>query len=181
MKKMIILFLLIGAAAGVLRNYYGLATKESPLSTYLSSSKTNYSFLYFGYTFCPDFCPTTLARLRPILEEYSIDLVFISLDPKRDTTTHLRNYLLHFHSRMWAPELTEGARNNILKHYQVSYQINSPAADKDYYTVDHTTDFFLIDKKGQILATFAHDDDIQKIKKTLNSILQKPLIKQETL
>jgi protein SCO1/2 len=109
--------------------------------------------LYFGYTRCPDICPTTLANIAVALgrsgrDARDIRVLFVTVDPARDTLPVLKHYVNAF-----APEI-DGLRGNdntiaaLARRYRVLYAV-TPAAPGGAYDVMHSDSLFLFDKTGR--------------------------------
>lgn len=120
---------------------------------------TKPTLVYFGYTYCPDFCPqdaANMARAADLLEEQGIDigLLFISIDPERDTPEVLKDYTDSFHNKMigltGAPEQVDQAA----KAYKVYYAKNEDPAYTEYLMA-HSTFTYLVDKAGDYLTHFS--------------------------
>ena len=113
--------------------------------------------VYFGYTFCPDVCPTELLDMSQAIDALGKDgdkvqPIFITVDPDRDTQTALKEFLVNFHPRMLgltgAPEQVQTAA----KAYRV-YFAKAKGAERDYL-VDHTSIVYLMDREGKYLTHF---------------------------
>ncbi|TXH70551.1 MAG: SCO family protein [Thiothrix sp.] len=118
--------------------------------------------LYFGYASCPDVCPTSLALLSSALKELTpeetaqIQPIFISVDPERDNGTKLMEYARYFFPSFIGITGTEQEIQRAAMQYGAFYsKVNSNSAMG--YTVDHSSNSYLIDKEGQLLSTFKHD------------------------
>jgi protein SCO1/2 len=118
--------------------------------------------VYFGYTYCPDICPTALADLAAVLRELGglaarVQPVFITIDPARDTPTVLASYVAAFDSRIVAltgsPAEIAAAARQLDVHY-VRYQ-DARVAD---YSFDHSSAFFLIGPDRRLVEDFATPD-----------------------
>ena len=112
--------------------------------------------LYFGYTQCPDVCPTDLARIGAMLralgaEGEGVQPVFVTLDPQRDTPQVLREYAAAFHPRFVALRGSEEDTRRIATSYKVFYE-KVPGAGG--YSIDHAAFTFLIDREGKYVAFF---------------------------
>ena len=112
--------------------------------------------LYFGYTQCPDVCPTDLARIGAMLralgaEEEAVQPLFVTLDPQRDTPQLLREYATAFHPRFIALRGSEEDTRRIATSYKVFYE---KVPRSEGYFIDHTAFTFLIDREGRYLAFF---------------------------
>jgi protein SCO1/2 len=108
--------------------------------------------IFFGFTYCPDICPTTMHELKTIKDSLGDDrdklqVIFVSLDPERDTIKLMEKYVPSFDSSFIG--LTGSADNikKIASQYKVFYQ---KVGDGKNYTIDHSSAIYLIDKKGNI-------------------------------
>ncbi|MCP1626795.1 SCO family protein [Pseudomonas nitroreducens] len=131
------------------------------------------ALLYFGFTSCPDICPTDLAKMARIAhaveEEKGIKPrpIFVTLDPERDTPQQLKGYVGHFDPEFVGLTGTPQEIIAITDEYHVFYK-KVPYGDKPGdYTVDHSTFLFLLDKDGSYLDHFrrgmAEDEIIQRV------------------
>jgi protein SCO1/2 len=132
----------------------------------LFSSKV--TLLFFGYTSCPDFCPTTLMEITNVLKVMGADAdkvqaVFASVDPERDTPEKLRDYLSNFDRHIIALTGSPLATANLAKQWHV-YTRKIESQDGSYM-MDHTASVFLIDKHGQMLSTIDLSDAAAAAKK----------------
>lgn len=113
--------------------------------------------VFFGFTHCPDVCPTALFEISEILRELGKDgdrmhAMFVSVDPERDTPEKLKDYLSSFDPRLIAATGDEAAVAAIVKAYRV-YAKKVPL-DGGGYTMDHTAIVYLMDKNGRFVAPF---------------------------
>lgn len=109
--------------------------------------------LYFGYTECPDACPTTLAMLRQALQSLGsraagVRVLFVSVDPQRDTAPVLKRYVAAFGPQFVGLRGDDSALNALTRRYRVAYHREKPGAD-GYYSVDHSSAVFVFDRTGQ--------------------------------
>ncbi|MGC4011410.1 MAG: SCO family protein [Pseudomonas sp.] len=118
------------------------------------------ALLYFGFTSCPDICPTDLARMariaRAVEQEKGIKPrpIFVTLDPERDTPQQLKGYVGHFDAEFVGLTGTPQEIASMTDEYHVFYK-KVPTGDKPGdYTVDHSTFLFLLDKDGGYLDHF---------------------------
>lgn len=122
--------------------------------------KGKFSLVYFGFTFCPDICPTTLQKITTVistLDKYRIDVqpVFITIDPARDTPALLKEYLGHFHPKFIGLTGASEQIKEVAELYKVFYAVaegNKDAADK--YMLDHSSFVYLLDKNGKYIKHF---------------------------
>jgi protein SCO1 len=110
--------------------------------------------LFFGYTFCPEICPTTLLTLTSVMEKRTslqddVNVLFVSVDPKRDTQAALKQYVESFAPNVTGLSATENELAALARRYRVAYTVN-PGASADEYTVDHTATVFLFDRNGRL-------------------------------
>lgn len=118
----------------------------------------HYMLVYFGYTNCPDICPTTLSVIADAMEKLGgaaqqVVPVFITVDPVRDTPTVLKNYLSAF-----GPEfvgLTGSARSiaEVAKEYHAYYRAHKPGKN-GMYAVDHSNVIYLMGPQGKFIANY---------------------------
>ena len=114
------------------------------------------TLVFFGFTRCPDVCPTALAEVSAIFERLGADkkvaALFVSVDPERDTPASLADFLSNFDRRIvgltGSPEATQAMQ----KGYRV-YAKKVPTKDGDY-TMDHTAIVYLMDKRGRFVNAF---------------------------
>jgi protein SCO1/2 len=121
--------------------------------------------LFFGYTFCPEICPTTLLTLTSVMEQSKplqddIAVLFVSVDPDRDTPDTLKRYLESFASNITALTGTSNELAYLARRYRVAYTV-TPGSGADNYTVDHTATVFIFDRSGhlRLLAPYGTSDD----------------------
>lgn len=143
----------------------------------LAKSKKNYHLVYFGYTFCPDICPTTLSLVSSTLRKLSsselsqLGVIFISVDPKRDDLTKLKNYVGFFHPQIIGATSNEKEIAKLAKKYGVAYQKHYPKKGDPYYSVDHSTQLFLVDRRGRMLEIIKHATPVLEMLKILRKYL----------
>ena len=114
------------------------------------------SMVFFGYTFCPDVCPTTLADISEWLEDLGPDaerlnVVFISVDPERDTPAVLADYVAAFHPQIRGWTGSPQDLSQAASAFRVTYK-KVPLDDGDY-AMDHTASVILFDASGQFRNT----------------------------
>lgn len=109
--------------------------------------------LYFGYTECPDQCPTTLTKLANALltlgpEASQVRVLFVSVDPRRDTTAVLKRYVSNFGPQFVGLRGDQSELTELSKRYRISYRYEQP--DKyGNYEVDHSSAVFVFDRDGR--------------------------------
>ena len=129
--------------------------------------KGKLSLIYFGFTYCPDICPTSLQKLTEVidtLDKYKIDVipVFITIDPQRDTSELLKEYLKHFHSKYVALTGTEKQIKDVAEKFKVFYA-KAREENNNNYMIDHSSFVYLMDKDGQYVKHFYFNTPPQDI------------------
>ena len=133
------------------------------------------SALFFGYTFCPDVCPTTLSDLTLYLSKLGPDgdklkVYFVTVDPERDTQKTMADYLKAFDPRITGLTGSRPAIDQILKDYKV-YSKKVPGENGAPYTMDHTATVYLLDKNAALVGTVDYqenpDDALAKLKRLI--------------
>jgi protein SCO1 len=127
--------------------------------------------VFFGFTFCPDVCPTTLLDLSTTIKQLGADadkmsFVFVSVDPDRDTIEQLKLYLSSFDRHIIGATGTEALIAEMARKYRAVYE---KVPTKDGYTVNHTATTYLMDGKGRFVGTLAYQENgemvLQKLKR----------------
>jgi protein SCO1/2 len=113
------------------------------------------SVIFFGYTSCPDVCPTTLFNLSAWLKAIGPDadklnILFISIDPERDTSAHLKEYFSSFDPRIRGLTGTEKQITAAAKEFHVIY-FKGVQLEEGRYTMDHTMVIYLMDRTGKLV------------------------------
>ena len=130
------------------------------------SFKNRPSLIFFGFTHCPEVCPTTLTTLDEILQDLDnriiqTNIVFITLDPERDTQIHLKEYINYFSQNIMAITGSIKDIKKLSKNWGVFYEQIS--INKDEYTLNHTATVFMLDKHGNFRGTIAWGENEQSI------------------
>jgi protein SCO1 len=115
------------------------------------------SLVFFGFTHCPDVCPTTLFEMSEVLKAMGkdgdrVNAYYISVDPERDTQAAMKEYLSSFDPRLKGLTGSSEAIAKVLSEYRV-YAKKVPLKDGDY-TMDHTALIYLMDRDGKFVAPF---------------------------
>lgn len=137
--------------------------------------------IYFGYSFCPDICPTGLQNITGALnllkrDREQIVPIFVTVDPKRDTSEHLKIYASNFHPNFIMLTGTEDEIKTISKLYKVYAAQSDEGPSSSDYLIDHSTLIYLMDRDGKFLECFPHSTPPER----LSGAVQKYLIpKQE--
>jgi len=115
------------------------------------------TLIFFGYTHCPDVCPTSLFEISEVLRAMGkdadrVNAYFISVDPERDTPSTMKDYLSSFDPHLEGLSGDPAATTTVLTAYRV-YAKKVPMKDGDY-TMDHTALIYLMDRDGRFVAPF---------------------------
>lgn len=137
---------------------FTLQSVDGPVS--LSDFRGKIVVLYFGYTSCPDVCPTTLANLRRALNDLGekaeeVQLVFVAVDWQKDTPERVASYLSAFHPSFVGLSGAQEQIDAVTKDFGIFYQINPPD-ENGYYTVDHTATTLVLDREGGLILTWRY-------------------------
>ena len=191
-RQLIIPFTLIGLLIlipiySVVVNYFKSASTLSLKSTLkevnlfshhgrlvnIKDFKDKPTLLFFGFTHCPEVCPTTLSNLLNNIElleknKKNYRVLFVTLDPERDTINILNDYLQNFNSSVigLTGELNE--INKFAKNWNIYWE---KVSEGDSYTINHTATVFMINKKGNFAGTIAWGESDKSIKLKLQKLL----------
>ena len=122
-----------------------------------------WTFVFFGYTSCPDICPATLYVLNAVqglLEDETgtvpadMQVVFISVDPERDTTDKLAAYITHFNSKFIGATAGKADIDRLTRQFGAGYVLE-PETTPGQYLIAHTSAIFLVDPLGRLVASFS--------------------------
>lgn len=166
----------------VLKNITGLV---SPLEFQLTDQdgrpvtaadyRNDVVLLYFGYTECPDECPTTLAMLANALrtlgpQASQVRVLFVSVDPRRDTTAVLKRYVNNFGPDFVGLRPDQDELTALSKRYRIAYHYEKP--DKyGNYEVDHSSAIFIFDRTGHARLLGLEDTTSQQVSSDLRRLL----------
>ncbi len=146
--------------------------KEGDKNVHLSDSNGKVRLLFFGYTSCPDICPSSLAFISTSLnqltdkERENTQVYFISVDPDRDTAEKLSEYTKYFHSGIKGITGTKEEIDKVVKLYGAAYQkVEGDSAMG--YTVDHSASVYVIDSKGKVVDMLPHGLPVEEITKAI--------------
>ena len=120
----------------------------------LADFKGKLTVVFFGYTQCPDACPTTMAELSGVLKTLGPDaarvqVVFITVDPSRDTAALLKNYVTNFRPDFLALRPDEAQVRQLIKDFKLVVE-KVPGRTADSYSIDHTAGCYVFDTEGHI-------------------------------
>ncbi|WP_299028530.1 SCO family protein [uncultured Thermanaerothrix sp.] len=143
----------------------------------LSDQRGKIVLLFFGYTYCPDVCPTTLADLNAALKRLgrqaeNIKVVFISVDPRRDTLQRAQSYAAAFNPAFIGLSGEEVDLQPIWQAYGVYRQVRDEVSRGESYLVDHSARVYLIDAQGNLRLTYAFGTSADDLVNDLRLILR---------
>jgi protein SCO1/2 len=136
--------------------------------------------LYFGYTYCPDICPTSLAATAEGLKELTPDelarvaVILVSVDPKRDTPARLKEYARFFHPAIVGVTGTPEEIAAVAKRYGVFYAEQKVATAGDGYVVDHSADTYIVAADGKLAGKIAHATAPDQVAAIIRKYLYQP-------
>jgi len=144
--------------------------------------KGKYMLTYFGYTFCPDVCPTELQVMGTALDMMPQDIadeitpVFFTVDPERDTVEAVAEYVPYFHDRMVGLTGTVEQTTAAAKAFRVYYAKAIPEGepeDTDTYLMDHSSFVYLMDREGKFVRHFNYGTSPEDMAKGVTEAVKK--------
>ena len=134
--------------------------------------------LFFGFTSCPDICPTTMAKLGEVMRLLGADAdrvqgLFVTVDPKRDTPQVLAQYVPAFHPAFLGLYGTEQQTANAAKEFKVYFQAQKPG-ESGFYTVDHSSPVFALDRRGRLRLLIRPERGAESVARDLRVLLKEP-------
>jgi cytochrome oxidase Cu insertion factor (SCO1/SenC/PrrC family) len=135
-----------------------------------------YMLVYFGFTFCPDACPTALLAMAEALDLVGplaarVQPILISVDPDRDTPAQLASYVAAVDERLIGLTGTQAQIAAAARAYRVFYRKVTPPGMNDYL-VDHTSLIYLMDPDGRFVAHFNHETPPERMAETLRRLVR---------
>lgn len=133
--------------------------------------------VYFGYSFCPDICPSALYNITQALDALGsrakeIQPLFITIDPQRDTIQHLARYRENYHPNFVMLTGSEEQIQRSMKAYKVHGAKVKPDGTTTDYLMDHTSIIYIMDRQGRFIAHFNHLTPSDELKDALIKILE---------
>lgn len=131
--------------------------------------------VFFGYTQCPDVCPTTMVEMANVMKQLGpqadkVQVIFITVDPERDTPELLSKYVPAFDQRFIGLVGDKAATEKVAKDFKVFYQ-KVPGKEAGSYTVDHTAGSYVFDPQGRIRLFIRHGQGTEPIVHDLKQLL----------
>ncbi len=144
----------------------------------LDSLQGNVVLLFFGYTNCPDVCPTTLAELRQLRSQIkdkadNVKVVYVTVDPERDTVARLKEFLPVFDPTFIGVRMNSIDLESVKQAYgvvaeKVYYDAQDPSKG---YSVDHTARTYLVGPRGRLVTSYPYQSPIENIQKDVEYLL----------
>lgn len=161
-----------GMPGAQIGGHFVLETATGPLDT--STLDTDLMMIYFGYTYCPDVCPTELARMAQIYDGLDNDKtrvsgLFVTVDPERDTIDAVTEYAEVFDPSFKGLVGDRTQIEEVMRKYQVYAQ--KVGDGPSTYTVDHSSRIYLMDRDAKLMALFSMDIEIPKIIEKVKTFL----------
>jgi protein SCO1 len=134
--------------------------------------------LYFGYTYCPDVCPTDMLAMGQVIKSLGreggeLQPVFVTLDPERDTREILRSYAPSFHPRFVALSGTEAEIRAVATAYKIFFEkVRLPGSST--YFIDHMAFIFLLDRNGKYIGSFPPGTSAERMAAMVRGRLANP-------
>jgi protein SCO1/2 len=144
-----------------------------------TSLKDKTALVFFGYASCPDICPTTMAQLTEVIAKLGDDakdvrIVFISVDPHRDTPDILQAYVNAFNNNAIGLTGSENEVADLARRFRIAYQIEKPKPgdNPDIYDVTHSRGVFIFDRYGKARLLASDTEAIDTVTADLKRLLQ---------
>lgn len=153
---------------------FTLQGKNGPVA--LKDYRGKVVLIYFGYTFCPDVCPTSLSLIAQAIsslepaERERVQGIFISVDPERDTLDRLKEYAPFFHPAIVGITGSPEQLTAVARQYGASYMKQKPNAEGQY-AVDHSSITYVVAPDGKLIASLPHASTPQQIVDTVRPLL----------
>jgi cytochrome oxidase Cu insertion factor (SCO1/SenC/PrrC family) len=132
--------------------------------------------IYFGFTYCPDVCPTSLLLMETAMEKIGgdaakkVNLVFITVDPERDTPDVMKGYVPNFGPTFEGLTGTPEQIAQVARAFRVYYQ-KVPGKDGAPYLMDHSSIVYLLDRNGRFVTHFTHEAKAEAIAAAVKRLL----------
>lgn len=143
----------------------------------LADQQGHLVLIFFGYTSCPDVCPTTLSDMKQIRQRLGEDadevrVVFITVDPERDVPEKVQGYVSAFDPAFVGLSGTEEQLAPVWKAYGVYHQDNKAGPDDQQYEVEHSSQVYLVDRAGNLRLTYAFGTPVDDILQDIRHLLK---------
>ena len=142
----------------------------------IESLRGRIALIFFGYTSCPDYCPTTMADMKRVKDELGekgdqVDVLLITVDPMRDTPLGIQAYVAGFDETFIGLSGSESELEPVWQGYGVYREISGSHHDAAY-SVDHSTRLYLVDKSNRLRVTYAYGTPVQDLADDIRYLLR---------
>lgn len=143
----------------------------------LASQRGRVVLIFFGYTFCPDACPTTLSKLASVYRRLGtnatrVKTLYVSVDPERDTPDVLKADLENFALDAVGLTGSKAELDAVVRQYGAAYEIVPTPDSAATYTVSHTTTLYAVDRQGRLRLKFRYEAGVDEIVDGLAPLLE---------
>jgi protein SCO1/2 len=155
---------------------FSLLDPDGKLRT-LNDFKGKVVVMFFGYTQCPDVCPTTLTEMQQVMtllgpQSDKVQVLFVTVDPERDTATILKQYVPSFDARfLGLRPADEVALEKVTKDFKIYYK-KVPGTSPGSYTIDHTAGSYAFDPEGRLRLYIRHAQGPETLAHDLKELLK---------
>ena len=155
---------------------FSLLDPDGKLRT-LNDFKGKVVVMFFGYTQCPDVCPTTLTEMQQVMtllgpQSDKVQVLFVTVDPERDTATILKQYVPSFDTRfLGLRPADEVALEKVTKDFKIYYK-KVPGTSPGSYTIDHTAGSYAFDPEGRLRLYIKHAQGPETLAHDLKELLK---------
>lgn len=137
----------------------------------------HWSFVFFGYTYCPDVCPTTLSVLNGVAQrlqgvDTDVRFIMVTVDPERDTPERLAEYVTYFNGEFLGVTGSDEGLTQLTRQLGILYNRVEPEGGAEGYLIDHTAGVFLFDPDGRYHAVFTPPLSADKLAGDFRMMLQ---------
>lgn len=152
---------------------FTLQSADGPIS--LRDFRGKVVLVYFGYAFCPDICPTALVTVSDAIEQLEPDeqqkmtVIFVSVDPGRDTPESLKQYTAFFHPKIVGVTGTEEEVQKAARDYGVFYARHDVDTAAGGYVVDHSADIYVVAANGRVVDKITHGTAATQIAQSIRT------------
>ncbi len=134
--------------------------------------------IFFGYTYCPDICPTELSSLATVLKTLEdqadrVTALFISIDPQRDTPAKLKQYVPYYSSRLVGLTGSQEEINKVADAYHVQRKIHPHNPSDTHYLVDHSANLYVVNGKGKLVKIIPFGLPVEHMQQVINDELSR--------